>query len=156
MKEFDYYIFIDYSVNLIGYSIIERVKLMELIPKISKFTHYKKVKNKSSYIHAIKEIIEKNKIKEFFIKYKIKEMHQNMDIYFEVFEFLKQHFNCIIFISIDDHEYSNFEKFVKIIDGNKTIVKPESKLIKNTPEYRASLVLDTLLNIERLKKQNKK
>ena len=143
MKEFDYYIFIDYSVNLIGYIIIENKKLFELIPRISKFTHYKEVKNK-------KEVIN------YFVKHKIKEMRQNMDIYLEVFDFLKKHSNCIIFISIDDHEYSNFEKFVRVIDGNKTIVKPESKLIKNTPEYRTSLVLDTLLNIERLKRQNAK
>jgi len=27
MKEFDYYIFIDYSENLIGYNIIEKEKL---------------------------------------------------------------------------------------------------------------------------------
>lgn len=152
MKEFDYYIFIDYSVNLIGYTIIEKNKLFDLVPKISKFAHYKNLKNKSSYIHSIKEIIRKNNILDFFIKYKIKEMRQNIEIYLDVFDFLKGHSNCIIFISIDDHEYLNFEKFVKVIDGTKTIVKPESKLIKNTPEYRASLVLDTLLNIERLKR----
>ena len=156
MKEFDYYIFIDYSVNLIGYIIIENKKLFELIPRISKFTHYKEVKNKSSYISSIKEVIRKKEVINYFVKHKIKEMRQNMDIYLEVFDFLKKHSNCIIFISIDDHEYSNFEKFVRVIDGNKTIVKPESKLIKNTPEYRTSLVLDTLLNIERLKRQNAK
>lgn len=59
MKEFDYYIFIDYSVNLIGYSAIEKSKLKELLPKISKFAHYNELRNKSSYIHAIKRIIEK-------------------------------------------------------------------------------------------------
>jgi len=31
MKEFDYYIFIDYSENLIGYSIIENKKLKNLL-----------------------------------------------------------------------------------------------------------------------------
>ena len=71
MKEFDYYIFIDYSVNLIGYTIIEKNKLFDLVPKISKFAHYKNLKNKSSYIHSIKEIIRKNNILDFFIKYKI-------------------------------------------------------------------------------------
>jgi hypothetical protein len=151
MKEFDYYIFIDYSVDIIGYSIIEKKKLFELIPYISKFTHYKDVKNKSSYTRAIKRIIEKSKVLEYFNKYKIRKMRENMEIYMDVFEFVKNHNNCIIFISIDDHEYSNFQKFVHIIEGSKTIVKPESKLIKGTPEYRASLVLDTLLNLERLK-----
>jgi len=82
-------------------------------------------------------------------------MRQNMEIYMDVFDFIKKHKNCIIFISIDDHEYANFKKFVKIVESDKTVVKPESKLVKNTPEYRASLVLDTLLNIERLKRQTK-
>ncbi len=151
MKEFDYYIFIDYSVNVIGYVIIDEKKLFELVPLISKFSHYKSLKNKNAYIHSIKKIIEKNNILDYFIKHKIKEMRQNMEIYMDVFDFIKKNNNCIIFISIDDHQYSNFRKFVKIVDGTKTVIRPESKLVKNTPEYRASLVLDTLLNIERLK-----
>ena len=151
MKKFDYYIFIDYSVNIIGYVIIDEKKLFELVPLISKFSHYKDLKHKNTYIHSIKKIISKNNILDFFVKHKIKEMRQNMEIYMDVFDFIKKHDNCIIFISVDDHEYSNFKKFVKIVDGTKTVIKPESKLVKNTPEYRASLVLDTLLNIERLK-----
>ena len=151
MKKFDYYIFIDYSVNIIGYVIIDERKLFELVPLISKFSHYKDLKNKNTYIHSIKKIISKNNILDFFVKHKIKEIRQNMEIYMDVFDFIKKHDNCIIFISVDDHEYSNFKKFVKIVDGTKTVIKPESKLVKNTPEYRASLVLDTLLNIERLK-----
>ena len=154
MKEFDYYIFIDYSENLIGYNIIEYVNLKNLLPKISKFTHYKELRYKSQYLHAIKSVIEKEKIVSYFIKSKIKEMRQNMEIYFDVFEFLKTHSNCIIFVSIDNHEYSNFEKFIKIFDVSKTIVKKESQLIKGTIEYKASLVIDTLLNIERLKRKN--
>ena len=152
MKEFDYYIFIDYSENLIGYNIISKDKVKELLPKISKFAHYKKLKHKSSYIHPIKKIIEKNRILDFFTKHKIREMRQNLEIYSEVLEFLKKHDNCIIFISIDNHEYSNFQKLVKIIDGEKTVIKQESELIIGTPEYQVSLVLDSLLNIERLKK----
>ena len=77
-----------------------------------------------------------------------------MEIYLDVLAFLKQHNNCIIFISVDNHEYSNFKKFVKIIDGEKTVVKQESQLLKGTPEYQASLVLDTLLNLERLRRKN--
>jgi hypothetical protein len=156
MKQFDYYIFIDFSVNLIGYMIIENKKLFSLVPLISKFAHYKNLKHKKHYIKSIKERIRKGNILDFFIKHKIKEMRQNMEIYMDIFEFIKNHRNCIIFISVDDHEYSNFKKFVGIVDENRTVVKPESKLIKNSPEYRVSLVLDTLLNIERLKKQNGK
>ena len=40
-KQFDYYVFIDYSENLVGYSIIEKNKMIELLPKISRFKHYR-------------------------------------------------------------------------------------------------------------------
>jgi len=86
------------------------------------------------------------------LKLKIKGMHKNMEIYLDVLEFLKKHENCIIFISIDNRQYSAFEKMVNIVDGKKVIVKQESELIKGTPEYQVSLVLDNILNIERLRK----
>jgi hypothetical protein len=38
--EFDYYMYIDYSENLLGYLIIENIKVKELLPNISKFAHY--------------------------------------------------------------------------------------------------------------------
>ena len=154
MKEFDYYIFIDYSVNLIGYSIIENKKLKELLPKISKFSHFKELKHKREYIHSIKRIIDNENVLSYFIKHKIRDMRLNMSIYLDVLDFLKKHDNCIIFISIDNHEYPNFKKLVNVADGEKTVVKKESQLLIGTPEYQASLVLDTILNIERLKKQN--
>ena len=87
----------------------------------------------------------------YFVKFKIKTLRDTPEIYADLVEFIRKNDNCIIFISVDDHEYSNFKKFVKIVDGTKTVIKPESKLVKNTPEYRTSLVLDTLLNIEMLK-----
>ena len=153
MKEFDYYIFIDYSENLIGYSIIENKKLKEALPKISKFAHYNELKHKSAYLHSIKKIIDKNRVLDFFTRFKVREMRQNIEIYLDVLAFLKQHGNCIIFISIDNHEYPNFRKLVKITDGSKTVVKKESELKRGTPEYQISLVLDTILNIKRLKKK---
>lgn len=156
MKEFDYYIFIDYSENLIGYSIIEKNKLKELIPKISKFAHYNELKHKSQYIHSIKKIIEKNKILDFITKHKIREMRQNLDIYSDVLNFIKKYDNCIIFVSIDNHEFSNFKKLVNIADGESIVIKQESEMSEGTPEYQASLILDTLLNIERLRKQNER
>jgi hypothetical protein len=39
-----------------------------------------------------------------------------------------------------------------ISKSEKVIVRKESELIKGTPEYQTSLVIDTLLNIERNKK----
>ena len=152
MKEFDYYIFIDFSENLIGYSIIERSKLKELLPKILRFRHYKDAKNRKLYLKNINKAIKRNNLQIFFLKLKIKGMHKNMEIYLDVLEFLKKHENCIIFISIDNRQYSAFKKMVNIVDGKKVIVKQESELIKGTPEYQVSLVLDNMLNIERLRK----
>jgi len=156
MKEYDYYIYIDYSVNLIGYMIVERSKIREFIEKISKFGHYNELKHKSSYLKSIKKVIEKNNIFSYILKSKIKKRAQNIEIYTDVLEFLKLHENCIIFISVDNHEYPNFKKLVNVIDKNKTEVVRESQLGKNTYEHRMSLVLDTLLNIERLKEDRTK
>ena len=40
-EEFDYYIFMDYSENLIGYIIIDNDKVDRLLSKITKLKHYK-------------------------------------------------------------------------------------------------------------------
>src|SRR3989344_7720787 len=151
MREFDYYIFIDYSENLIGYSIIGHDKIIELLPKISRFRHYKEVRDKKIYLKNIKKTIKRGNIKSYFLKFGIKELYKNTDIYANVLEFIKKHENCIIFISIDNRQYKAFNKLVGFVDGKKVVVKKESELIKGTPEYQASLILDTLLNIERLK-----
>ena len=156
VREFDYYIFIDYSEDLIGYSIIEKEKLKCLLPKINKFAHFKKLKNKYSYIHSIKKIIESKNIMIDILKLKIREMRQNLEIYSDVLNFIKNHNRCIIFISVDNHEFSNFKKLVSITDENKTKVVEESQLKEKSIEYRISLILDTILNIERLKRKNEK
>ena len=154
-KEFDYYIYIDYSENLLGYMIIEKIKIDEFIKKISKFAHYKELKHKSAYIHSIKSIIDKNKVLSYPLKTKIRRVAETLEIYSDILEFLKEHDNCLIFISVDNKQYSNFEKLVSIIDGTNIKVVKESGLKKDSQEYRMSLVLDTLLNIERLKHKNK-
>jgi len=151
MKEFDYYIFIDFSENLIGCSIIENKKLKELLPKIARFRHYRTAGDKKLYLKNIKKTIKRDNIKSSFLKLKIKEMHKNMEIYLDVLEFLKKHENCIIFISVDNSQYLAFRKMINIVDGENIIIKQESELVEGTPEYKASLVLDNLLNIERLK-----
>jgi len=126
-----------------------------LLPKISKFTHYRKLRHKNAYIHSIKKIIEKEKIISYFTRNKIRGIRHNLDIFIEVINFLKEHERCIIFISIDNHQYLSFRKMVNIADGENTLVKKESELIKGTAEYQTSLVLDTLLNIERLRKKQR-
>ena len=150
-KQFDYYIFVDYSENLLGYMIIEKSRISEFLPKISKFAHYAELKHKSAYLHSIKRVIEKNKVLSYLLKNKIRKTTDTPEIYSDLLGFLKGHDNCLIFISIDNKQYSNFEKIVKIIDGTNTKVVKESELKKDSQEYKMSLVLDTLLNIERLK-----
>lgn len=151
-KEFDYYIFIDFSENLIGYNIIEKNKIGELLPKISKFRHYKRQPNRKLYIKHIKKTIKRENINSYFEKIKIKNIRKNVDIFIEVLDFIKKHDNCIIFISIDDFQYRIFKKMVKFADGDKTEIVKESQMKKDSIEYRLSLVIDNLLNIERRRK----
>ena len=154
-KQFDYYVFIDYSENFLGYLILEKNKIKDFIPKISKFSNYKELKHKHAYLHSIKKIIEKNKILSYPLKTKIRKTTDTPEIYSDILEFLKKNDNCLIFISVDNKQYSNFERLVKIIDGTNTKIVRESELKRDTFEYKISLVIDTLLNIERLKHELK-
>lgn len=151
-KEFDYYIFIDYSENLIGYSIIDKNKLKELIPKITRFRHYRKTKDRKLYLKYIKNALKRENILNYLLKLKIRKVIDSPEIYADIAVFLKKYHNCIIFISVDDKQYSNFERFVEVIDGKNTKVVKESELKEGSNEYKLSLILDNLLNMERLKK----
>jgi len=153
MKEFDYYIFVDCSENLIGYSVITKEKLKELIPKIYRFKHYRSAQNKKLYLKNIKKAIKRDNIESSFLKLKIKDMGKNMEIYLDILEFLKKHEKCIVFISVDNRQYPAFRKMINIVDGETMVVKQESELIPGTAEHQASLVLDNLLNIERTKNE---
>ena len=152
MKKFDYYIFIDFSENLIGYNIIKKENVGDLLPKILKFRHYKGRRNRKLYIKHLKNAIKKNKIKSYFEKTRIMEIRKNMDLFLEILEFIKKNNNCAIFISVDDYQYKYFTRLVKIVDGDKTKISKESELKKDSSEYKLSLVIDNLLNIERRKR----
>ena len=154
MKKFDYYIYIDYSENLIGYAIIEKEKVKDLLPKISRFRHYRESKNRKIYLKHIRNTVKREKICSYFAEFKIKRIYENIGIYTEVLDFIKKHENCVIFISIDDKQYSKFRKLIQIVDGGKTKVVKESELKRETAEYQMSLVIDNMLNIRR--KQQKK
>lgn len=151
--EFDFYIFVDFSEKWIGYSIITKERLKEILPKISKFSHYRDLRHKKEYLNSIKKRIERDNILSYFVKYKIRELSKNTEIYADVLEFVKQYKNCLIFISIDNRQFDAFKKLVEIVVEEKIVVKKESELVKDTPEYRASLVIDTLLNLERNKER---
>ncbi len=150
-NEFDYYIFIDYSENFLGYMIIGKDNVRKFLTKISKFSHYNEVKHKRSYLKSIKKVIAKEKVASLISGLKIKGVRATPEIYSDVFNFLNVHNNFLIFISVDDKQYSNFERLVKIIDGKKMKVVRESEMKKGTEVHQMSLVLDTFLNIERLK-----
>ena len=150
-KEIDYYIYIDYSENLIGYSIIKKDKVEMLLPKISKLKHYKKLKYKREYLNSMKKLFIRNEIDSYLLKFKIRKIRDNREIYSDVLDFIKKREHCVIFISIDDKEYRKFIKLVHIVDGEKTKVVKEGQLKKGTNEYQMSLIIDTKLNLERRK-----
>ncbi|MFH1801912.1 MAG: hypothetical protein ABH864_00505 [archaeon] len=149
MKEFDYYIFIDYSENLIGYNIISKDNVPQLLPKIERFKHYKGERGRKVYLSHIKNTIKREGIRSYFDKIKIVKLRDNIEIFAEVLGFIKKHDNCIIFISVDDFQYRAFSKLVHVVNDGKTRVVKESQLKAGSATYRLSLVIDNLLNIER-------
>jgi len=155
MKKFDYYIFIDYSEGLIGYMIIENNKISELITKISKFAHYRRIKHRNQYIQSIKKRIKKENMFSCIFKVKIRKLKDNLEIYSDILDFLKKNDNCLIFISVDNKQYISFKKIIDVIDVKNIKIVQESALKKDSKEYQISLVIDTLLNIERLKAKGK-
>ena len=152
-KDYDYYIFLDYSEDLIGYNIIEQKKIIELLPKILRFEHYKGRRNRKIYLKHISNTIKREKIKSYFEKTKIEESRKNMEVFIEILEFIKKHKKCIIFLSVDDYQFKKLRKLLSLVDGKNTEIKKESELKKGTPEYQVSLVIDNLLNIERRKQR---
>ena len=153
-KQFDYYVFIDYSEDFIGYMIIEKEKVKDLLSKISKIKHYKEVNQKNQYIKAVRKMFDKYNIIGYFHSYKIKKMVQTLEIFADIADFIVTHKDSLIFISLDDNQSSNFERLVKDIDGRRVLVVNEGKLRKDTIEHRLSLIIDNLLNLERIKQKD--
>jgi len=152
-RHIDYYIYLDYSENLVGYIIIENEKILDLLPRITKLHHYNEIKNKKAYIQAVKKILEKNSIEQFLLKCKIKGLKDNLSIFVEIVDFVKKYDNCQIFASIDNNQFISFAKLLGMIPHKEhVILVKESDLKKDSVEYRLSLIIDTKLNIERLSK----
>ena len=151
VKEFDYYVYIDYSENYLGYLIIEKEKIKAFLPRISKFAHYRELKHKKAYLNSIRKVVEKNKVCDHFCKLKIRKTELTPEIYSDILDFIKYHKNSLIFACVDNKQFLNFQRLVNIIDGQNIKVIKESELKKHSQEYKISLVLDTLLNLTRLK-----
>ncbi|MEK6869175.1 MAG: hypothetical protein AABX63_03635 [Nanoarchaeota archaeon] len=149
----DYYIFIDYSFDLIGYNIIEKEKIPEILQKIVKLGHYKKERHRRTYLAKIKKSVKKSDLIPLLHKQKILHMKDNILIFLEVIEFIKNNDNCAIFLSVDNNQFSAFTKLLNMIPHKKhlTIVK-ESNLKIGSIEYRLSLIIDNMLVIERVSK----
>lgn len=149
----DYYIYIDYSEDLIGYNIIERENAELLLKKISNFEHYKKVRHVGTYLIKIKKIAEKGEILKLLYKQKIRHLKDNITIFVEVIEFVKQHDNCAIFLSVDNNQFNAFAKLIKLVPHKEHLVLvKESDLKKGSIEYKLSLIIDNMLVIERMSK----
>lgn len=153
MLKFDYYIFIDYSENLIGYLILNGKNLDNILPFCGKLKHYSSLRYKNEYIKSIKKYFDCNDIFCFFECLKIVELRNNLEIYSDILEFIDKKGDFKFFISVDDRQYKNFEKLVSVVDCKNYVIIREGKLKKNSIEYKMSLLIDTLLNIER--KRNK-
>lgn len=152
-KDFDYYVFIDFSEKLIGYNIIEKNRAKELLPKIIRFRHYKGSRDRKIYLNHIKETIKREKIRKYFEKIKIMNVRDNVEVFAEVLDFVKKNESKIIFVSVDDFQFRAFKKLAMVLDGKRTEVVKESQLKKGTLEYQISLIIDNLLNIERRKNE---
>ena len=79
-KEFDYYIYIDYSENIIGYAIIEYSKIKILLPKISRFRHYKEAKDRKQYIKNVNKTFKRERLLDYFAKTKARKTKENLEI----------------------------------------------------------------------------
>ncbi len=150
-KFYDYYIFVDYSEGFVGYSIINQNKIFELLLKISRFKHYREQRNKSVYLGHIKSTMKKERLYSFFERLKILKANSNLDLFLEIFDFLKKVDNSFVFLCIDDYQFKKFKKLFCLVNCERVDIKKESELKKGTPEYKVSLVIDNLLNIERRK-----
>ena len=151
--EIKYYVFIDYSMNLIGYNIIEHENIPKLIPLLVKFRHYKTQRHKGTYILKMKRDINNSGINGLLYKQKITEIRYNMLIFLDVLEFVKKNDNCAIFMSIDNNQHNAFIKLFNMIPHKDHVkIVKESELRKKSIEYRLSLIIDNMLTIERLSK----
>ena len=149
----DYYIYIDYSKDLIGYNIIERENVELLLKKTSKFEHYKKVRHIGTYLIKIKKILKKKEILELLYTQKIRHLKDNISIFVEVIEFVKTHDNCAIFLSVDNNQFNAFTKLMELVPHKEHLVLvKESDLKKGSVEYKLSLIIDNMLVIERMSK----
>lgn len=149
-REFNYYIYVDYSENLIGYLIISRENKSELLKRVVQFKHFKELRNKQLYLKKIKRIFERQKIESLIFKKRIVSIRDNLILFRDIVIFIKKNSDYELFISIDDRQYSSFVRlFSDLFNLNNLFFVRENELRKGSDEYALNLILDNLLNIER-------
>lgn len=152
-KRIEYYIFIDYSEYIIGYNIIEAINLNLILPKIIRFRHYKDNRHKKIYLLKIKREIKSSNLSQLLLRQKILSLKDNLLLFADVIGFIKSNCESFIFISVDDNHVRAFSRLLYMLPIRcNLIIRKESELKINSPEYRMSLIIDTMLNIERMSK----
>lgn len=150
---FDYYIYIDYSADMIGYNIIEKDKIPLILPKIVKFRHYKEERHKRIYLLKIRREVKSSNLTSFLLKQKIRRIKDNIMLFTEVIEFVKKSDNCLIFMSVDNNQFNAFIRLLDMIPHKDHVaVVKEGDLRRKSMEHQLSLIIDTMLNLERLSK----
>lgn len=86
---FEYYIFIDYSEDFLGYLIISQKKISEALKNTLKFAHYRHVKNKRAYLKSIRDRTNNQNLRQYFIT-KVRKTSENFEIYNDILAFLKE------------------------------------------------------------------
>lgn len=153
IKDFEYYIYVDYSGNLVGYNIIEKAKIPLILPKIVKFRHYKEERHKRIYLLKIRREIKISNLTSFLLRQKIMHIKDNLLLFAEIIEFVKKNDNCLIFLSVDNNQFNAFTKLLGMIPHKEHITAVmESELKRRSLEHLLSLIIDTMLNLERMSK----
>lgn len=152
-RAFDFYIFIDYSQDMVGYNIIHKEKVPIILSKIIKFRHYKEERHKRIYLLKIRKEIKNLNLMPLILKQKIMHLKDNLLLFAEILEFVKKNDNCLIFMSVDNNQFNAFVRLLDLVPHKEhiTVVK-ESDLKRASAEHKLSLIIDTMLNLERMSK----
>ncbi len=148
-KQFDYYIFIDYSEDLIGFIVIKGEEISKILPKIVRFRHYKEVKHKTEYLRSIRRLIERSNLYSNLVLIKVIELRKRTELFNEIKNFIGTNYNRSIFLSLDNQQQGSFERFFHQINFSGVKVVLEGDLTRHSPEYNMNLIIDNILNIER-------
>jgi hypothetical protein len=153
IRDFNYHVFVDYSLDHIGYIIVESKNLKGIMKLTRKLHHYSEIKHKDKYIKDILKNVKWKNIDSLIMRKNFVKLETDLKVIDEILGFIKENQGEIIFISISDHYYYSFMKLVELLEGNHNfLIVKKSDIKKDSFEYRLSLLLETELNLKRRKK----